>query len=156
MGHLLGSELGDIDLCCVRRLAPSAGLDPFQCVVNSLQCEVSLINWPFQLQPVFLYKPRPRLCIQLAPACCSPPRPCQPRLLAASEGSSEDVFRSRNVSSAFLQCSCFLGFSQRAAEQPVSSPPRCAACLGCALERCKARFVGKESAEWGRQLGRWC
>ena len=51
---------------------PAAGLDPFQCVVNSLQCEVSLINWPFQLQPVFLYKPRPRLRIQPALACCSP------------------------------------------------------------------------------------
>lgn len=41
---------------------------------------------------------------------------CQPRLLAASEGSSEDVLGSRNVSSAFLQCSCFLGFSQHVAE----------------------------------------
>lgn len=47
------------------------------------------------------------------------PCPCakrsQPRLPAASEGSSEVGLGSR--SSAFLQCSCFLGFSQRVAEQ---------------------------------------
>lgn len=90
---------------------PSAGLDPFQCVVTSLQCEVSLINWPFQLQPVFLPKPRPWLCIQPAPACCSPHVKSAQSFLAASEAAAPPLGY-RNVSSAFLQCSCFLGFSQ--------------------------------------------
>jgi len=48
---------------------------------------------------------------------------------------------------AFLQCSCFLGFSQCVAEQPVSCVPCFAACLSYVLGWCKACFVGEESAE---------
>lgn len=46
--------------CAAAEDFPSASPEPLRCVVNSLPREVSLINWPFQLQPVFLYNPRPR------------------------------------------------------------------------------------------------
>lgn len=151
-GAPAGVGAGVVDLCCCRRLASSAGLDPFQSVVNSLQCEVSLINWPFQLQPVFLYKPRPSSASSLPQLVAFPLAhvqiKSQPRLLAASEGTIEAGLGSRSVSSAFLQCSCFLGFSQHVVGQPASST----SCLSCVLEQCEAGFVREGSA----QSGRWC